>query len=551
MSLLRRFAEILAETDSGDRYVHLAVSWRVCSIVKDAAGRTAWAGSGEEEILRVGGRWDRVERRWDGEASEVVVVRIVRGGGQERAARWFAEWFRRHVIGDWRGFRRVWSALLLGGRRSGKSHLAVAVLVTYSVLYPGSEVWAVSPSQSETGELEKSIRRLLPARWYSYRGGGAGKAVTITLLHSSRLLLLSGYKPSALRRGDVDLVLYNEGQNMSRAGYVQLRAPMADHGGLVVIAANPPDRPIGRWIEDHLEGVQAGKIAGVHFDFDPSQNPWVDYAALDSMRAEVDEVTFDRDVLGLLRPVGDVVFHAWSDRESRKPVPPGLEDVTIEVTRKMLRCPRPWIVGLDFQASPHHAAAILKLFRAPGSADVLAWVVGEVLAEDTDEDGLLDAIENANRWTPTGYLEGEGYEAGECAVVMDASAWWQDGAHQKGKQSDRILRARGWTALFRPQADSLKNPDIVERCKVGNARLKTADQVRHLFVTPECTHVAQAIRRWENRNGLPYRRSEHAHLNDAWTYPIYRLFGRRRTKPGSRKATFIRQATRAESLRGL
>lgn len=547
----RRFAEVLADAAVGarDRYLDMAISWRVCAVERDERGRPHWVEGDDEEILQAGGRWDRLRRRWDGDAQTVVVMRIVRGGGQEAAARWFAQWFRCHLTGNWQDFKRAWSALLLGGRRSGKSHLACGVLVTYAILYPGSQVWAVSPAQQETTELETVMRRLLPASWYKYRGGGSGKSVTMTLVHGSVLLLLSGYKPSSLRRGDVDLVLYNEGQNMSKAGYVQLRAPMADHGGLVIIAANPPDRPIGRWIEEHLEGIQAGKIAGVHFDFDPSKNPWIDFSSLASMNAEVDEVTFDRDVLGLIRPVGDLVFHAWNERESRAPVEAGLEDVTAEVTQQLLRVARPWIVGMDFQRTPHMAAAVIKLFRRPGDPDLLTWIVGEAVVPDTNEDGLLDALEAANRWTPTGYIEGAGYRGDECAVVMDASAWWQDGDHTPGKASDHRLRARGWTALFRPQAESKRNPDIVERVKIGNARLRTADKKRHLFVTPECIDIAQAIRRWENRGGVPHRRSEYAHACDAWTYAVFRLFGKPKKPRGQGKASFAREATRADDLR--
>ena len=59
----------------------------------------------------------------------------------------------------------------------------------------------------------------------------------------------------------------------------------------------------------------------------------------------------------------------------------------------------------------------------------------------------LDALEAADRWTPRGYLEGAGYRGDECAVVMDASAWWQDGDHTKGKTSDKALRSRRWAGV--------------------------------------------------------------------------------------------------------
>lgn len=557
MASSRRFAAWLAERafdGVGDQVAELALSLRVTSVVRDASGRPRWDTSTDEELLRVGGRWDRAAHAWtDAPPREAAVIRITRGGAQEAGARWLAAWFRAHVTGDWASFnggRRAWSALLSGGRRSGKSHLACAALCLYAVLYPGAIVWAVSPTQTETAELETAIRKMLPATWYRYRGAGTGKVSTFTLPHGGQILLLSGFKPAGLRRGRVDFCLYNEGQNMSHAGYVQVRAAIADTAGLVLIAANPPSAPIGRWIEDHLEGVREGKIEGVHFEFNPEENPWVEIAALHSMQAEVDEFTYDRDVLGLMRPIGDVVFHAWHEKLSRAPVPAHLRDVTAEVTRAELGVARAFVVGMDFQgSSPGCVGVVFKFFRDPAApADLLAWVVGEAVGEYTTEAELAAGLEEAPRWTPTGYVAGGGYKPEECAVVMDASGFWQDSEHHKGKQSDRKLAAVGWRALFKPQKDSDANPDRLERIRTGNARLKTKDQVRHFFVTPQCKATSTALRLWPRYKGSPLWKSEHVHLSDAVTYVLFRFYGRAAVRKGKGKASFQREASRREEF---
>lgn len=574
MASSRRFAAFLADRvgeDAGEQFVELSMSLVVCSVVRDETGRPRWRKDtgdkelDEVEILRVGGRWDRVARVWtDAAVPAGAVVRITRGGAQEKAARWFARWFTAHVTGVWpadmlrwnektnRMVRSVWSALLSGGRRSGKSHLACAILALFAVLYPGAIVWAVSPTQDETAELEIALRKMIPAAWYKYRGAGSGKVSTFTLQHGGQILLLSGFKPAGLRRGRVDLVLYNEGQNMSHAGYVQLRAAIADTGGLVLIAANPPNAPIGRWIEEHAEGVLEKKIDGVHTEFNPEENPWIEMDALHSMAAEVDEVTYDRDVLGLFRAIGDLVMHAWSDKQSRRDVPSTFVDITEEFTLLHLGRAFPWVVGMDFQQTPHMPAAIYKFFRDPDDKtnDVLAWVVGEIVAENANEDDLITALECADRWTPTGYVDGAGFKPEECAVIMDASGWFQDGAHTKGRTSDLALKARGWRFLYKPQKDSDRNPDIMERVKTGNARLKTKDGKRHMFVTPQCTKVARALKYWENKNGFPHRRSEHAHLCDAVTYPLYRFFGRPK-KPPPKETGYagVRRFTRGDQMK--
>ncbi len=116
------------------------------------------------------------------------------------------------------------------------------------------------------------------------------------------------------------------------------------------------------------------------------------------------------------------------------------------------------------------------------------------------------------------------------ACVIDASGFYQDGAHTQGRTSDRFLRARRWTHLYKPQKDSDRNPAVIERMKAGNAALKAASGRRRLFVARHCVRTAEALRRYENKNGFPNRRSQYAHVVDAVTYVVYRLLGRPKLK---------------------
>jgi len=244
VSAIKQSVETLLEAEGDDnrRHVDMAVSFRLCDVELDENGRARWRKEADEELIEIGGRWDRREKRWSGAANRVRVIRVHRG--QEDAARWLAEWFRRAAQGPkgphWEApmrhapsvaFRRVWSLLLLGGRRGGKSHLACVALVMFAVMTPRARVWAISPTQEETDELEQALRSLMPRRWYKYRGGGAGKPLQFRLANGARIMCLSGHKPRSLKRGRVDFALYNEAQNMYRAGWIQLRGAIADTAG--------------------------------------------------------------------------------------------------------------------------------------------------------------------------------------------------------------------------------------------------------------------------------------------------------------------------------
>lgn len=540
------------EAETSTRFQDLAISLRLCEV--DPATKR-WRPETDEILIEVGGLWDRRLKRWAGEARKVRVVRVHKG--QEDPARYLASWFQRRAQGSrgpqWDDFRRVWSLMFVGGRRGGKTHLACVALAMFVTMVPGCRVWAVSPTQEETDELEQAVRSLVPRRWYRYRGGGAGKPVQFRFPHGGRLFCLSGNKPRALKRGRVDLCLYNEAQNMHKAGWIQVRGAIADNGGLVILACNPPDAEIGRWIEEVYEEARAGKNSVEPFFIDPSANPFIEHKALRDMEADInDEMVYRREVLGEFVPIGTIVFHAWSDVATVRDPPAHFVDVTQAFTQKHLGRPYAYIVGMDFQKTPHMAAVVGKVFIDPAEPDEpLFWLVDEAIVEDADENDLLDALESLPRWkhneprdpddcyTPAPRTDDEKWNPVHCAVVMDASAWFQDGAHAKARTSEKWLRARGWIHLFYPQpplpdgTPVRKNPDIVERCKAGNARLKAANGRRRMFSCRHLLHVNRSMRSWEIRNLVPYRQSPFAHVCDAVTYPVFRFWGRppRTTKP--------------------
>lgn len=551
-SALAKAVATLLEHESVDASSRQHVDTCISLRLADVSDRE-WVRGSDEELIEVGGRWDRRAKCYRGEATKVMAIRVHKG--QEAAARWLAEWFRRRRIGPsgphWGDpENRIWSVLLLGGRRGGKSHLAVVSLVMAAVMMPGSRCWAVSPTQEETDELEVAVRSMLPRHWYSFRGGGAGKSVTFKLANGSRILCLSGHRPSALKRGRCDFAVYNEAQNQTEKGWHMIRGAIADTAGLCVLAANPPDREAGRYIEMVHEQARAHKNAVELFSLTAAENPFVEFEALADMRKDInDELTYRREILGEMIPIGDTVMHAWSDSESVRTVPADFVDVTPEFTREKLGRAFGYVVGIDLQQTPHMCAAIFRFYRDPAEpGEIIAWVVDEVVVDDADENDLIDA------------LEAKGYrgwfEPGDdkdrptaCASVVDASAWWQDGAHTKGRTSDKALRARQWTFLYKPQPDSDKNPEIVERVKATNSRLKTATGRRRMFSAPENTRINRAMRSWENRNGVPSRKSDFAHLGDAVSYVIYRFFGRPKVPRGKQEYRGIRRE-RPDQMRG-
>ncbi len=527
-------------------------------------GRVAWKAGTDETLGVFGAVWDRKEKRWAKPHEHKLparadVMRLHRG--QEEAARWLADWLRRWGRNDWRDYKRMWSALLIGGRRSGKTHLCVVVLLVFAVMKSRAITWVISPTIDTGNEIDEALTDLLPAAWKAERYQATnGRSTRYLLPNGSQIMLRSGINPSRLKAGKADVCLYNEAQLQKHDGYVKLRGGAVDRGGLVLLAANPPDQPIGLWVEEHYHRASRGELDGVAFQLDPLRNPWIQVEALLALAKEVDEKTFNREVRGIFEPIGNLVMHAWRTKENNVDPRPDLIDVTREVSERLLGRGRgaDFLVGMDFQVEPYLAATVHKLFRDPDDPSTfINWIVDEFTVAESDEFGLLDAIENTVVWTPgcapAGTRTGEVfYTSKNCAVVMDASAWFQDHEHHKGRQSDRKLRSRGWHNLHRPQADSDANPLVKVRVQTANAALKRADGRRLFYVARHCTETAEAMGKWEmhKKLGIPDRASRYTHLCDCCTYVEFRLRGvskKRRVTPTYDRVVL---SSRADELAG-
>jgi hypothetical protein len=469
-----------------------------------------------ELLFDAGGEWNKLSKQWTGNGATLKELGL--HGGQLAGARWLVEWFRAKAEGRkllLRG-RPVYTGLFHGGRRAGKTDLAAKAGVTYAIMRPGTWTWLISSSQPKTEELAEAVKDWLPVNWYDWRGA---PYYQFTLPNGSVIWLRTAYDPEDLKRGRCDFAVFNEGQEIAEKAYGIVRAATADNGGLTLIAANPPDAPIGYWIEKLFEEARAGKRQAVEFFFDNKLNPHVDYESLESMREDVDDRTYRREVLGEFLPRQDVVFHAWkSDGQDAnvRPLPQvGAKDVTRAFTRKNLGREFHKILGLDLQRNPV-CAVELRAYEDPADVDgePLLFAVEEIIVENGYEADLSAA------------LLARGYDQATTALIIDASGSWQGIDREKKHTSFDLFREYGWRFLYKPDERLEKNPDILQRVAATNAHMKNAAGKRRLFSSPALLALNLALKLWENRNGVPYRRSIYAHLCDAISYVVWRFYPR-------------------------
>lgn len=528
-----------------------------------------------ELLLSAGGLWNRRLNDWEGDVDACQNGPVLRvHPGQIAATEWWAKWLGVHAgrrdspppldldelglevdpdeVGEGVDLNplKVYSALLSGGRRGGKTFWAFAgAVVSYAVQFPESIIWALSPARGKDDTKPDEIRRAIAPHLSPFWIRRQTIATGWELINGANIMLKSAHAsadPDAIKEGKANLVVMNESQKMSKRVYVVARGAISDQSGLVLCCANPPvEAKDQQWVADFAADTDAGKRASVHIPFDPMENPHIDRRALRAMMAEVDERTFDVEVRGIFRAAADAVAYNWSRTHNEQsaprpePIPgggqrpcprTGLIDVTAEYLRSIdLYEGIANLVGMDFQVVPHMGGPVYRVFCYPGQVpnedNVLLWGVDEIVLEGDEVEWSYAAKER-------------GYKPALTVIVGDGTGQYQHSRRRttdspppswKGRGSFQILMEEGWTQIVPPDPKiKLNNPHVVDRVRAMTSLIQTADKKRRrLFLDPDrCPKTCKSIREWPTVHGRPSRSHEAAHLGDSASYPIVRLFPR-------------------------
>jgi hypothetical protein len=99
--VLAQAVAILTERRIRTRSRRSTCAFRCASVTSTRADRRRGTPETDEQLVEVGGVWNRRTKRWEeGESETLHVIRIPRGSQQEPAARYVAEWLRRMAIGS-------------------------------------------------------------------------------------------------------------------------------------------------------------------------------------------------------------------------------------------------------------------------------------------------------------------------------------------------------------------------------------------------------------------------------------------------------------------
>lgn len=508
MSALRKAIEVSRrrEDTAPERLVDVGYQW-ICD---------------GEVVLQVGGRWDTEESRWTGESSEFVEVQL--HAGQLEAARDFCEWLGRHLqyrahLLDGRSANEarrlafgdieptyLWH--FYGGRRAGKTYLALAALVAYAVAVPGAVVLALSPKLEYNAELELALDDLVPARWRKRTGG------RVRMATGSSIWFYTGGISKNVKLGSVDIALLNEAQGCNEHAYIDMRGNLSTRGGPLIAAYNPPRTLKGQWLKDVWQACRDGEDRNAReYFFDPRENPHSDDHALQAIG--YDERLYRIEVLGdMSTPPTPVVFPLFMARRARRlVVPPEWEDVTEYYARRRCGVRARWIGGLDFDKGAGCSHARLRIYEGErGEHNVLIFAGHREV--DFAETHLVSRLQESLGVIPRD----------DVVWVADASGDWQS-TTERGRDkmtSWSLLKRAGWTKLVPPDPHTKRNPQpSIRRYDL------TRDLIRdgRLHVMGDCEEVLDCLVNLPTAKDSRQRdrHADRVHLVDAITYAIFRV----------------------------
>jgi hypothetical protein len=470
-----------------------------------------------EILLMAGGQYDRLS---GGYIEETVTPHdLPVEESQVDFIRWWALWVASYRDGT---PRDVSFAMCAGARRGGKSHATLIAQVAACVEVPGTISWCVVDSFRSRDEVDRALVENVPGAWFHRR---QQPEFTYTFANGSIIRILSADNDDALKAGRVDIANLVDLQKLSPAALLNTLGGTIDKNGIVLASANPPRRARGQFVIDLKDKLEEKQLEGsLFFGFDASKNTAVDAGARKRFAAiaeVVDPKLGDADADGSWQGIGDCAYFAFRRTEHVRP-PPLDGDITVETTQRKLYKWAPFVGGLDAQSHPHNAVVIAQVFRGlDGRQNIYA--VGEIIQPGVERE-LLDAIDNSEVWGPSNLI-----------LVLDASCFWQDAQHTKGRATSDILRAAGFHCAPPQQkktdkGDHASNPNVEDRVSLVN----TLFVQRRLFISPACPHLISALKGCQQKFGKPI--GHWAHATDALGYLCWLLEDRvqPRTSPPRR-----------------
>jgi hypothetical protein len=313
--------------------------------------------------------------------------------------------------------------------------------------------------------------------------------LTLKLINGSVISIKGGEAYDNLRGRSLDFVVLDEVADMRPQVWTEVVRPsLSDRQGSALFIGTPK----GRNHFYDLWTTGADKQEGwASFQFTTLEGGNVPEEEVTAAKRDLDERTFKQEYLANFVNYSGIIYYNF-DRT--------------ETVRKEYEEEGSLHIGMDFNLDPMSAVVAIKV------GDTLQ-IIDEIVIYGSNTDEIVDEIKHR-------------YPDRRITVYPDP-ACRQRKTSAGGRTDLSILQNAGFAVKVRNSHTAIR-----DRINAVNARLLSADGVRHLYVDPKCKQVIKSLERQTYKEGTnqPDKDSGFDHMNDAlgylvdYLYPIKRQY---------------------------
>ena len=368
--------------------------------------------------------------------------------------------------------------VVVAGRRFGKTYLSTTELLRSAVKGRKKNVWYVAPTYKAAKDIAwDMLKEQVPKSWIKKVNESD---LSMRLKNGSIISLRGAEKPDNLRGRALDFVVLDEFADMKPETWSEvIRPSLSDRQGKALFIGTPRGRNhfYDLWVQD-LEDWES-------FQFTTLEGGNVPEYEVEAAKRDLDERTFKQEYEAAFVNYSGIIYYNFDRLESVKA---SAEEASV------------LHVGMDFNLDPMSAVVAVR----EGNS---LHVVDELVIYGSNTDEMVDELKVR-------------YQNKKLVIYPDP-ACRQRKTSAGGRTDLSILQNAGFAVKVRERHTSVR-----DRINSVNARLKTSDGERHLFIDPECRQVIKSLERQTYKAGTsqPDKESGYDHMNDALGYLVDYLY---------------------------
>lgn len=396
------------------------------------------------------------------------------------------------------------------GRRFGKTFLGAkemrraAKLAARWNVSPDDEIWYAAPTFKQAKRVFwRRLKRAIPGSWIDGKPNESECYILLKTGHIIRIVGLDAY--DNLRGSGLFFALIDEWADCPFEAWEEVIRPMLStckyvidgeerHGGHALRIGTP--KGYNHCYDTFTDGQPGGEPDHKSWLYTTMDGGNVPQAEIDAAMRKLDPRTFRQEYQGSFENYSGRVYYSFDRRESVKSC--------------LYDDKKPIHIGMDFNINPMSAVICQEV-------DDEIHVIDEITIQTSNTDEMADEI--ASRYGKQGFNP-ETPMLDHITIYPDpAGAQRKTSAH--GQTDISILRKHGLKVIAMES-----HPLVRDRVNLVNAKIKSADNQRHLFIDPKCKETIKCLEQLCYKEGTnqPDKDSGFDHVPDALGYYIYTQF---------------------------